>query len=51
MIRAIVGLERLLHSALAIAAVALTAGPSMAGSPNCTAPRFRQGADRLTGTP
>jgi hypothetical protein len=42
MIRAIVGSERLLRSAFAIIAVALVAGPAMAGSPACKAPQYRQ---------
>ena len=42
MIRAIARPERLLRSAFAIIAVALIAGPAMAGSPACKAPQYRQ---------
>ena len=42
MIRAIAGLERLLRPAFATLAVALMAGPAMAGSPACSAPEYRQ---------
>ena len=41
MIRAIAGLERLLRPAFATLAVALMAGPAMAGSPACSAPQYR----------
>lgn len=42
MIRAIVRPERLLRSAFATVAVALIAGPAMAGSPACKALQYRQ---------
>lgn len=42
MIRAIVRPERPVRSAFAAIALALMAGPAMAGSPACTAPQYRQ---------
>ena len=42
MTRAIVAPENLPRSMFAIVAVALIAGPAMAGSPHCVAPEYRQ---------